>query len=174
MTSPSQTLASISAEGWASMVPALYNNLAMSSSAASCPVQQGWRLLAMGNRFFTSLDEVRAHRPPRRGRAWIRVHGPRPNSVKLPLSRLGSVSLWREAIRLTPLGMVLRKSPDSGLHSAADAWAAGLVGGIGGWWQLSPAEPPESCGWCSLQLGRHDVPANFDLPEGLQHCIPSL
>ena len=87
---------------------------------------------------------------------------------------LGSVQLWREAIRLTPLGMVKRRGRSSTLKSAADAWAAGDKGGIGGWWQTGPAVTPDTCGWLSLQFTRADLPEEFDLPENRQHCISSL
>ena len=115
----------------------------------------------MGNREFSTLDEAKAHRPPMRARSWIRANDPRSKSIKLMKEMVPSVRLWYEAIRLTPLAMTMRRSVVSHLGAAADAWAAGDAGGIGGWWQTSTSEAPASFGWFELQFSRSDFPADL-------------
>ena len=68
----------------------------------------------------------------------------------------------------------MRTSPTISFGAAADAWAAGDVGGIGGWWQTSTSESPTSFGWLSLHFRRSEFPEDFNLSEDLHNCIASL
>ena len=108
IAAPSQTLLSISPAAWAEAVTSLSDSLAVTKDCTLGPFEQGWKLLAMGARTFSALPYVRQYRPPVRARSWVRVHDPRSKNVRLPLDLLDSVSLWREAIRRSPLGMVMR------------------------------------------------------------------
>ena len=176
MAAQTCTLLSVSPETWGNIVQSLDANLVVQrvGPSMSGPLKLGWRVIAMGSRVFQSLDEVKEHRPPMRARSWIRVHDPRSKTVKLSSDMLPSVSLWREAIRLTPLAMTMRPSAINKFGAVADAWAAGDAGGIGGWWQTSTSESPASFGWFELQFKRSDFPSDFELPLDLNHCISSL
>ena len=77
--------------------------------------------------------------------------------------------------------MVMRAGPTVALGAAADAWAAGDAGGIGGWWQTSSAESPgTSIGFRCNSAGRifqvfhlaEDLQKNFACLELLAPCAP--
>ena len=94
--------------------------------------------------------------------------------MRLPSTLDPSVFLLLHSMRLSPLGMVVRRSPTWSLASAADAWATGSKGGIGGWWQRTASEDPNSFGWFSLQFDVGDFEDHLGLPEHLQNAISSL
>ena len=174
LAAPVATLVSISAAGWAEVVGLLLPNLFLSSDAIYSSVRKGWKVMALGSQSFAALEDVNLFRPPLRARSWLRVNDPRSKDIRLPATLASSVSLWKNAIRLSPQAMVMRRSPTWRLASAADAWATGARGGIGGWWQTCASTDPKSFGWFDVQLSFSDFPVEWDLPENLQRCISSL